>query len=75
MTSPHPTGGDPAKARFFTISVLRLVGVACVIIGILVNQGRIEWPQWLGWVLMGIGLVDVFVLPLVLARRWRTPKP
>ena len=76
MTAPAPgSGGDPAQARFFAMSAIRLLGVAGVILGILVNQGRIDWPQGLGWLLMGTGLVAVFVLPLVLARRWRTPKP
>lgn len=75
MSGPETQGRDPAQARFFVISITRLIGVACVILGILVNQGRIDWPQWLGWLLLANGLFDIFVLPLVLARRWRTPKP
>ena len=75
MSHPNLNGRDPAQARFFAISAIRLIGVACVIVGILVNQGRIDWPQWLGWLLLANGLFDIFVLPLVLARLWRTPKP
>lgn len=75
MSGPETNDRDPAQARFFAISITRLIGVACVILGILVNQGRIDWPQWLGWLLLANGLFDIFVLPLVLARRWRTPKP
>jgi hypothetical protein len=75
MSQPETTGRDPARARFFAISVTRLIGVACVILGILIHQGRIDGAQWLGWLLLANGLFDIFVLPLILARRWRTPKP
>ena len=65
---------DPARNRFFRIQGTRLLGVACVILGMLIASQRIAWPGWLGYVLIINGLVDVFVLPAVLARRWRTPK-
>jgi len=65
---------DPARNRFFRIQGTRLLGVACVILGMLIASQRIAWPVWLGYVLILNGLVDVFVLPAVLARRWRTPK-
>lgn len=65
---------DPAQARFFIISILRLLGVAAVILGILIARGAIGWPAPLGYALLVVGLVDVFVVPQVLARRWRTPK-
>jgi hypothetical protein len=69
---------DPARGRFITIQAARLTGVACVVAGMLVAAHRIvlpHWlPDWLGYLLIGAGLIGVFVIPTVLARKWRTPK-
>lgn len=68
---------DPAAARFWTIQAVRLSGVAMVVVGLLVQAGRIEAlrevPPLAGYVLIGVGLIDVFVAPTLLARRWRSP--
>lgn len=69
---------DPARGRFFTIQAVRLAGVACVVIGMLIVSGRLvlpDWlPVWLGYLLIANGLVDVFVIPTRLVRKWRTPE-
>lgn len=69
---------DPARRRFFTIQAVRLAGVAFVVVGMLIASGRIELPEWLppwlGYLLIANGLVDVFVIPTRLARKWRTPE-
>lgn len=73
--SPHDlNGADPARARFFTIQAVRLAGVAGVVMGMLASNDRLPAPVWLGYVLLAVGLVGVFVLPPVLVRKWRTPK-
>jgi len=68
---------DPAAARFWTIQLVRLSGVAMVVVGLLIQARRIEAladvPALAGYVLIGVGLIDVFVAPTLLARRWRTP--
>lgn len=65
---------DPARARFFTMQAVRLAGVACVIVAILIVSERIAWPQFLGYLLLASGLIAVLVIPTLLARRWRTPR-
>lgn len=65
---------DPARRRFFTIQVVRLGGVAVVVLGMLIVSGRNGWPVWLGYPLLASGLVGVFILPVKLARKWRTPQ-
>ncbi len=65
---------DVARTRWFILSLSRLVGVGIVIAGLLVTQGAISWPIEIGYALVLIGIVDVFVAPRVLARRWRSPK-
>ena len=70
---------DPAMARFFTMQAVRLFGVACVLGGLLQLVGRFplldDVPRWVGYLLLANGLFDVFVVPLMMAKRWRSPKP
>jgi len=67
---------DPAAARFAVINAVRLLGVGCVLAGMLMANGRLfaGLPGWVTYLLLANGLVDVFVIPLFLARKWRTPK-
>lgn len=65
---------DPAKARFATIQLVRLFGVACVIAGMAIGANNLAAPLWLGYLLIANGLVDVFVIPKILARKWRSPR-
>ena len=73
MTSP-----DPAQGRFVIIQLARMVGVFLVLFGVLLQAGRIgalaNVPRETGYVLIVIGMIDVFVMPVYLARRWRSPK-
>ena len=68
---------DPAAARWATIQVVRAMGVAMVLAGLIHIAGRIsalaDVPRWFGYVLIGIGMIEAFVLPQLLARRWRSP--
>lgn len=65
---------DVARTRWFILSLSRLFGVGLVILGLLIHQGAIAWPVELGYALIAIGIIDVFVIPQILARRWRSPK-
>ena len=65
---------DPAAARFWTIQLLRLSGVVLVVLGVMIVGGVIALPAPVGVALLLVGLVDFLVVPLILARRWRTPK-
>ncbi|EIZ78611.1 hypothetical protein WSK_2659 [Novosphingobium sp. Rr 2-17] len=70
------TARDPAIARFAAINFMRISGVVFVIGGILVVTNRVmpSLPDWVGYLLIANGLLDVFVVPLVMARKWRTPR-
>mgnify|MGYP001469397849 CR=1 FL=1 len=67
---------DPAVRRFWAIQFTRLLGVAFVAAGILIATGRLlpQLPYWLGYILIANGLIDVFVLPVTMARKWRSPE-
>ena len=66
---------DKARARHLVISVQRLLGAALIVLGLLALNGALDWGKTAGAVLVILGLVDFAVLPIVLARRWRTPSP
>ena len=70
-----PAPKDPAKARFIAIALIRLSGAVFVLLGLLVTEGRIALPWIVGVVLTVAGFFDVFVMPRLLARRWRSPAP
>lgn len=66
---------DPARARFFAISLVRLAGVAIGLLGVVIIAKRLVEPaEIVGGLLLTVALIDIMVLPLVLARRWRSPK-
>lgn len=68
-----PDAEATARSRHLIISLSRLLGGLLVVVGILVINRTIEWPDIAGYGLILVGLVDTFVVPLALARRWRTP--
>lgn len=75
MADFTPGEHDPAKARFYFMAAHRLVGAVLVILGMLAIEGALDWGKGLGKVLAITGLIVFFVVPLFLARAWRTPKP
>jgi hypothetical protein len=65
---------DVARNRWLVINLLRVAGVAMVIVGLLITQDAIAAPAVAGYVLIAAGLADVFAVPLLLARKWRSPR-
>jgi hypothetical protein len=66
---------DPARRRFMVVQTMRWAGVALVMLGLLVIDGRIDLPREAGYVLFAVGIIDALVMPTVLARRWKSPPP
>lgn len=68
---------DPAMLRFFALHLTRLVGIASLVAGLMVVDNSLfpALPDWVGYLLVINGMIDVFVIPQVLVRKWRTPRP
>lgn len=66
---------NTARNRWAVIQAMRLGGVAIAVIGLLVTGDIILLPHAAGYALLAIGLLDVFVVPTLLARKWRSPRP
>lgn len=65
---------DLARSRFFAMQFMRLGGLAMVIVALLGLNDVLPVPPIAAWPLLIFGLVEIFVIPQMLARHWRTPK-
>ena len=76
--SYDPLSGEPApdsvaKQRFMVLQIMRLFGVALFVFGIVIIRGILPLPRVAGYVLAVVGTFDAFMLPVILARRWKSP--
>lgn len=67
-------GEEQARNRFMIINAVRMSGAAMVLIAMLIIGGKIPAPEFVGYILIAIGLFDVFFVPVFLARKWSTKK-
>lgn len=68
-----------ARKRFFAITAIRLMGAFFVMIGFVLISGGFTLAgqptdRWIGVAVVLVGAFDFAVMPLLLARRWRSPK-
>ncbi len=63
---------DPARARFFAMQAMRLGGLMMVIAGLLGLNDVLPIPPIAAWPLLIVGLIEMFLIPQILARHWRT---
>ncbi|ABF53812.1 hypothetical protein [Sphingopyxis alaskensis] len=74
-----PADDTLAKKRFFAMTIMRLMGVAFIAIGFILISGGFALAgqptdRWIGVAIVLIGAFDFAVMPLLLARRWRSPR-
>lgn len=68
-----------AKKRFFALTLLRITGALLVMFGFTLIAGGLivagqPTDRWIGAGVVLLGAFDFAVFPLILARRWRSPK-
>lgn len=64
-----------ARNRYLALSLLRVAGALLIMAGMVVASGRFQTlPPVAGVVMILVGALDFALVPLWLARRWRTPK-
>ncbi len=80
MTKPPEKYDDPiyvadpekekqAKTLHFMVSIIRLLGIAILMLGIAIALGRLaSIPAAVGYVLVIIGLAQTWVIPFVMVR-------
>ena len=67
---PPDENEDQARNRWMVIQVVRISGVVMAIVGLLTIEGIVPLPDVAGYVLLALGLVEVFLMPTLLARKW-----
>ena len=65
---------DPAAARFFALQAIRLSGLVMAVFGALILGKVVDLPQAVGYVLLVLGGLDFFVVPTLLAKKWKSPE-
>lgn len=61
-----------AKGRFMLINAMRVAGVVMILAAIAVFNGALPLPDWAGYVLLVLGMIETFFTPTMLARFWST---
>lgn len=79
MANPNDSSNDwpgeeLARQRFMVINATRMAGVVMVLIAMLIIGGKIPAPEFVGYILIALGLFDVFFVPAMLARKWSSNK-
>ena len=70
-----PEEETKAQQRFLVLNLVRLSGAIMLVIGLaVVANGVFGLPVAAGYVLFLIGIVDFMLVPLLLAKRWKSPK-
>ncbi|KRA84347.1 hypothetical protein [Altererythrobacter sp. Root672] len=69
----EPASDDAAFGRWAIIILARLAGAAMTVVALLITAERFPAPQWTGYPLVFVGLFVVFMVPQLLARKWRSP--
>ena len=61
-----------ARKRFFILQMIRLSGAFLALLGAVIISGRlIDMPE-IGYVLLVIGVLDLFFVPNLISRSWRS---
>lgn len=70
-----PFDDDTARKRFMVMNLVRFTGVGIAGFGAAITVGAVALPEAVGYLLIAAGAIDALVVPIVLARSWKTPGP
>lgn len=71
-----PASPDPARTRWFYLTLSRLVTAAAAVLGVLLlAEGDTTGRKLLGAAIVLAALWTMAIVPRALARRWRSPSP
>lgn len=66
---------DRARNRYLMLQAVRLAGIVQVVLGLAITMDRLALPHVVGYLLIANGMIDAFLIPVLLARRWKSPPP
>ncbi len=62
---------EQAKQRFMILNLVRLVSIGIMAIGVAIIAGKIDVPEAVGYILLVVGLIDYFIMPVIMKRAWK----
>jgi hypothetical protein len=63
-----------AQYRFLVINIVRITGAIMLAVGLaIIARGALGLPKEAGYVLFFFGLTDFMLVPLLLAKKWKSP--
>ena len=66
-----PVKERQAKTLHFTVSIIRFLGIAILMLGIAISLGRIAGiPAFVGYILAVVGLLQTWVIPYRMVRNF-----
>lgn len=68
-----PFDDDLARKRFMVLNLVRFSGAGIAVFGVAIAAGKVALPEMVGYLLIAVGAIDALVMPIVLARSWKTP--
>lgn len=64
-----------ALGKYFTIGLVRIMGIAIMAVGFaIILNGLGDWPEMVGYFFIFMGGFEFIVMPIILARAWKTPE-
>ena len=64
-----------AQYRFLILNLVRISGAIMLVLGLaIIARGVFGLPELAGYVLFVIGIIDFMLVPLLLAKKWKSPK-
>jgi len=66
---------DLAKTRFLIMQLVRTGSAVFILFGLLIVAGQTDLPVLAGYPITVGGMFGTFIAPILLARRWKSPKP
>jgi hypothetical protein len=62
-----------ARQRLLVMNAVRLSGVGLALLGLAIIAGKIDLGREIGAFLFIFGLFEALFMPMVLAKRWKSP--
>lgn len=70
-----PEEETKAQYRFLVLNIVRITGAIMLVLGLaVIANGVFGLPKAAGYVLFVFGIIDFMLVPLLLAKKWKSPK-
>lgn len=70
-----PEEETKAQYRFLVLNIIRITGAVMLVLGLaIIAKGVFDLPKAAGYVLFIVGIIDFMLVPLLLAKKWKSPK-